>query len=276
MRTRKRKKWKGAMVWISVLVMVILAAVSMDALGESENTPVKISGGREGKEWEFLNPRNLQLKSGHMTIGGEASADLKIECDGASQLTIDNLKANGYQVVILALQDCVIHVIGHNELDWVSGWETMEIQGESQNAALFLKERVDGKDLRVHDLRLHAALVEAERDMDLTGTLKLVAEKPTRGSDAATDVRIKAGRNIDIKLAPGGSVTVEAEDGLLPFLAEKKMTLGKDNTLLKPEKGTIKGQDTPYGPDCHFVLDQDGDWWVSHVVIKNLLEEQPV
>ncbi len=84
----------------------------------------------------------------------------------------------------------------------------------------------------------------------------------------SADTCIKADRTIKIDLKPGGSIMADGGKDFLPILADKKIVLGKNNFIMVPEKGYIKGEDTPYGPNCHFIFMEDGEL-ASKVTIKN-------
>lgn len=225
----------------------------------------------EGEDWIFLNSRLLKIKSNNISISGTADSDLKIECENEIQLSMKDLKQDNHKLYILALDDLTIDVSGNNELTWISGEKAVSIRG-NQRAELLLSSRANGKDLALENVKIRAELIEAERDIAMIGASDVTVEKVTEGEETAADVRVKAGRNINISLKPGGSVTVNVDQGLLPFMAEKKITLGNSDKILVPQNGVARGEDTPYGPDCYFIFDENDDW-DSDVIIKNTEEE---
>ncbi|MCQ4635518.1 hypothetical protein NE619_02150 [Anaerovorax odorimutans] len=267
----KKKKIRGAFIWLCILIAMMIIATAVNLLGEKEDG-IEVSGGTAGKDWAFANPGLLKVRSDDVTISGTADADLKIECEGASQLTIRNLKQKNHKLYIFSTDDFTVNVEGNNDLVWISGWESVTVRGQNRDAELTLSEKASGKNLSVENVKACAELFDAEKDINIMGNSAITVKKVSDEEDVAADVRVKAGRYININLSPGGSVTVETGDGLLPFLAEKKMTLGKNNEILTPENGVVEGENTPYGPNCYFVFDEDGDWGTD-VVIKNTAKE---
>lgn len=268
----KKRQTKSLLTWLGIFAIVLAIALSIKIVGQSPTSGIKIHGGAEGKDWEFSNPRRLLLKSNYLTISGTADADLKIECEGTSQLTINNLKQGDHKLYIFSVEDKEVHVSGKNELTWISGWKAVKIQGESLGAELLLSDKISAEDIYIDSIKVRAELLKAERDITITGKSHVTIKKGSDKEDAAADVRVKAGRMINIDLDPGGSIAVDVDEGRLPFLAEKKLTLGKENTIVVPENGVARGEDTPYGPNCYFIFDENDDW-DSNIVIENMDKE---
>lgn len=271
-----KKEKRGIVIWLCIFIIILIITVCVNVLGANTDDAIKngikISGGTEGKDWTYTNPGLLKVKSDNVTISGTANADLKIEGEGISQLSIQDLDQKNHKLYLFSTDAFTVNVLGDNELSWVSGWESVTICGKEQGAKLLLSSRASGEDLSIENVKVCAELFEAERDINIKGDSTIIAKKVSDEEDAAVDVRVRAGRYININLNPGGSITVKVDNGLLPFLAEKKMTLGKDNKILTPENGVVRGENTPYGPDCYFVFDEEGDW-DSNVVIKNITKE---
>lgn len=262
---------------ISLIVFLLIAIMSSctdrsksDQNSVESKSGITITGGEEGQDWTFENPKILQITGNNITISGTAEKDLKIECLDVSKLKIQSLKQNKHQIRILAYEDCTLDFIGRNEVLGVYGLKSMTIRGCDNDAQLLLYDHASGSNLDIHNARICAESFKADRDINITGKSIVIVKEMSNSSTESLVSRVWAHSNININMDPGGSLEVKDAKDIMPLSAEGRIILGKNNKIMIPQNGEIiNDEDSLEGSVIYDAEGEDAE----DVIIRNISEQ---
>lgn len=256
---------------------------------EKTASGIKVSGGLEGKDWIYdSGSQTLTISKNGMTVSGTATDNLVILCTLAvSTLTLDNLDHGTSTVEIVSggdestSADLALTLIGKNKLDAITGSGDITIQG-MKNSRLDVTAGITSfHDLNFRNATVTGGLFSADRDVNITGTTQLAARptsllKPVLAVGLPVSM-ITAGRNINIDLAPGGSVTAvgtktdKAE--VLPMLAMGNIYISTNSKVVVPQGGKVGTSDLFDILPVQIIMDSSGqpafDVEVKHISAQN-------
>lgn len=229
------------------------------ATAEKTVNGVKVSGGVEGKDWVYdSKEQTLTISKDGMTVSGTATDNLIILCTLAvSALTLDNLDHGKHEVQIISGQneeektDLTLTLKGKNEIDAVVGAGDVTVVG-TKNSRLDLTAGMTAfNDLNFRNATVTGGIFAADRDINITGTSRVTA-RPTKELAPALELGLPvammtSGRDINIDLAPGGSVNASgmktAEADVLPMLAMGHINISKNSSIVLPKNGKVTTSD---------------------------------
>lgn len=259
---------------ICIVIFIFASAVLLSCSEKSEITHntadtkfgVNLIGGKEGEDWE-INTENgfLIIWKDGITLSGEVTADLQIVCKGGvSSLAIKDLKGGNNKVCISAYPEnthqFTLRVNGENALSNIQNFESLMIKGDTQDGQLELSGGVRSeKNLNVKNVSITAGGLRAFKNIEISGNSKVFLRQSVDEEELLLHARLYAGKRLNISLDSDGIVDIRNTDQYLPILANKSFKLGENTMIACPENGIIKNEDSPYGPDCRFVFDAEGN-----------------
>lgn len=220
---------------------------------------IKVSGGVEGKDWVYdSKEQTLTISKDGMTVSGTATDNLIILCTlAASTLTLDNLDHGKHEVQIVSGQneedktDLTLILKGTNKVSAVVGSGDVTVIGKKNSRLDLTAGMTAFNDLNFRNATVTGGIFAADRDINITGTSRVTA-RPTKELAPALEMGLPvammtAGRDINIDLAPGGSVTASgmktAEADVLPMLAMGHINISKNSRLVLPKNGKVTTSD---------------------------------
>ena len=251
------------------------AADKETVTAEKTASGIRVTGGIEGKDWVYDSAdKTLTINKNGMTVSGTATDNLVILCSLAvSTLTLDNLD-HGKNVVEIVCgeneavkKDLTLTLKGTNKIDAITGTGDVTIKG-TKNSKLSLTAGVNAfQDLNIKDAVVTGGIFSADRDMNITGTSKVTA-KPTKELKPALDLGLPvammtAGNNINIDLAPGGSVIAAGskigDAEVLPMLAMGHINISENSRVIIPQNGKVSTSDLFDILPVQIITDQSGN-----------------
>lgn len=265
------------------------ASVKETVTAEKTVNGIRVTGGVEGKDWVYNSAdKTLTINKNGMTVSGTATDNLVILCSLAiSALTLENLDHGTSLVEIVCgeneseKKDLSLTLKGKNTIDAITGTGDVTIEG-TKNSSLNLTAGVNSfQDLNIKNAVVTGGIFSADRDMNITGTSKVTA-KPTKELRPALDMGLPvammtAGNNINIDLAPGGSVIATGskigDAEVLPMLAMGNINISKNSRVIIPENGKVSTSNLFDILPVQIITDQFGnpafDVSIGHISAQN-------
>lgn len=224
-------------------------AASTEAVATVKKTAagIKVTGGIEGKDWEYDSQnQTLTIKKNGLTVSGTATDSLNILCALAvTSVTMDNLRSGDNALALMSDNDQLdITLKGKNDILAIVGAGNVSINGTKNSQLDILLFAVAGKDLSIKNANITSSNLVGARDVNISGKSVVTTE----GFGFLSPASILAGRNINVDLSTGGSLTAKGSKEVLPMLAGNKINLGKNSKLVTPSSGstaTIKVEGYP-------------------------------
>lgn len=251
------------------------AADKETVTAEKTASGIRVTGGVEGKDWVYNSAdKTLTINKNGMAVSGTATDNLVILCSLAvSALTLDNLDHGKNMVEIVCgeneavKKDLTLTLKGTNKIDAITGTGDVTIEG-TKNSKLSLTAGVNAfQDLNIKNAVVTGGIFSADRDINITGTSKVTA-KPTKELKPALDLGLPvammtAGNNINIDLAPGGSVVAAGskigDAEVLPMLAMGHINISKNSRVLIPQNGKVSTSELFDILPVQIITDQSGN-----------------
>lgn len=259
------------------------------ATAEKTVNGIKVTGGIEGKDWTYdSKEKTLTISKDGMTVSGTATDNLIILCTLAvSSLTLDNLDHGKKIVEIISGEaesektDFNLTLKGSNKISAITGSGDVTITGE-KNSRLDLTAGLNAlNDLNIKNAVVTGGIFAADRDINITGTSQVTA-KPTKELTPALELGLPvsmmtAGRNINIDLAPGGSVAASgiktAYADVLPMLAMGRINISDNSKVILPQNGKVGTSDVFDILPVQLIVDSSGnpasDVLIQHISAQN-------
>ncbi len=249
---------------------------------KSPDIGIQVLGGQEGEDWDIKQTSDsseemtfLNIWKDGLILSGTADTNLIIVCRSqASKLVIKDLNQGEHKIEISFGLDAggpfILLPEGENQLCNVSSFESLTLQSGKSNASLSLTGGVRaGEDLQIKDLTLQAGVLRSSfGSMNIEGNSVIELSKTKDEAEYLLHGRMEVREKLHINLGKGGSITIKDTNNIEPIFAQKEAVLSKNNQIVAPKGGIMKGADTPYGPNCYFVFHQDGSPVRSKVIIR--------
>lgn len=248
-----------------ILIAIVLIAICCYGLYVKHEIETKygitIHGGLPLKEYSLHrgdgdseNPDTIRINGRDITIEGNTDRPVRIACDAGS-LTLQDLCQKNGKLELSLSEACCLKIKGANELDHVLAYENLSIEGcEDSSLAVHESVYADG-DLTVSDLILNGRAMGAGENIRIQNLSQVCLKSGNASSESAE--LMYCGGKIIFSLTDRGAVSMEC-DGLY-MTAQESVSLGKNNVIVKPEKGRIKQKSTgTYDGKTYYIYDSRG------------------
>lgn len=257
-----RKYLKLLFVCMAFCLFLLTMAACADS-GGNTGKGIEVWDGGDSSAWETDDHR-LILKKDGLRLSGTAEADLRIVCrEGVSSLEIEDLKQGDHDLILSPSswnsKPVTVKVSGENELAQLRSQDRVILRGRDSDSVLKLTGGIDTYgNLQIKDAAVSGSFIKSFGGIFITGSSRITLGGNSGLSEENLTARIQAGKKIFVNLKKGGCLTVSKAKRLFPIFADK-IELGENSKIAVPENGYIKGQDTPYGPNCHFAFNEKGE-----------------